>query len=437
MIRARIATLDDLVSIQLNEIIHHETFQKLEASWRGLHYLVCRTNSSYRLKIRVLNVSKKDLLKDLQRAPEIDYSALFRKVYDEEFGVLGGQPYAVLVGDYEFGRDAEDAEMLEKISNVAAAASAPFIAAAAPSMFGLDSFRQLDQPRNLDKIFDNAYYARWKGFRQTPDAQYVGLVLPHVLLRSPYGRSCEPVESFDYEEKVDGTDSTKYLWGNAAFAFGAAITRAFDSFGWCAAIRGVEGGGLVDGLPTHSFTTDDGDLAVKCPTELPISDRREHELARLGFISLVHYRGTNCAVFFGAPSCHKPRFYVSEEANQNARMVAQLEYTLTLARFAHYLKAIMRDKIGKFRSREECEKYLNQWISEYVRPDGAKGNDSDAKFPLRSAQIDVLELPDRIGVYKATLFLRPCFQLVEPTVPLRLVTSLGESKYQTEYVDNA
>ena len=428
MVRARVAAIDNLVSIQLNEILHNQSFQKLEASWRGLHYLVCHTNSSYTLKIRVLNVSKKDLLKDLQRAPEFDSTGLFRKVYDEEFGVLGGQPFAALVGDYEFGREIEDIEMLEKISNIAAAASAPFIAAAAPSMFGLDSFRELDQPRNLSKIFDNDYYVRWKSFRQSQDSQYVGLVLPRILLRMPYGRGCEPVESFDYEEKVDGRDSTKYLWGNAAYAFAAAITGAFDSFGWCAAIRGVEGGGLVSGLPSHSFTTDDGDVAVKCPTEIPISDRREFELADLGFIPLVYYRGMNCAVFFGAPSCQKPRVYVRDDANMNARFAARLEYTLALSRFTHYLKAIMRDKIGRFRSREECEKYLNLWIAEYVRPDGGKGDDLDPKFPLRSAQIEVMELPGRISVYRATLLLRPYFQLEEPTVPLRLTTSLGESK---------
>jgi type VI secretion system protein ImpC len=428
MLRARIAVLDKLVSMQLNEIVHHEKFQKLEASWRGLRYLVYHTNTSHRIKIKVLNTSKRDLMRDIQRAPEFDSSALFRKIYDEEFGMLGGQPFAVFIGDYEFGREAEDVEMLEKISNIAAAASAPFISAAGPSMFSMESFHELDRPRDLSKIFDNEYYVRWKSFRQSTDSQYVGLVLPRILLRSPYGRDSQPIELFEYEENVDGRDSNRYLWGNAAYAFAGAVTKAFDRFGWCAAIRGVEGGGLVDGLPGHTFTTDDGDVELKCSTEIPLTDRRQHELSKLGFIPLVHYKSANYAVFFGAPSCQKQALYLDDEANQNARFSTQLEYVLTLSRFAHYLKVIMRDKVGSFRSRLECEQFLNNWIAGYVRPQDAEGDDSDPKFPLRTAEIKVSEVPDSIGLYRATLFLRPCFQLEEPTVSLRLVARLPEPR---------
>ncbi len=427
MINARVAQIDHLVSIQLNEILHHPQFQKLEGSWRGLKYLLSQSETSPMLKIRVMNVSKKDLLRDLQRAPEFDQSALFKKIYEEEFGVFGGDPFAAIVGDYEFGKHPEDLELLEKVSNVAAAAHAPFLTAAASQLMNMESFTQLDQPRDIAKIFDTTEYAKWKGFRQSDDSRYVGLCVPHVLMRLPYGRDTAPVDAFNYEEGVDGTDHSKYLWGNAAYAMGARLTNAFAQYGWCAAIRGVEGGGLVEGLPAHTFRTDEGDVALKCPTEIAITDRREKELADQGLIPLVHCKGTDKAAFFSVQSTNKPKLYDSDAANANARLSAQLPYIMATCRFAHYLKAMMRDKIGSFTTREEIQKFLNRWISQYITTDDSATQSVKAKYPLREARVDVEEVKGKPGVYRAVCYLRPHFQLDELTVSLRLVASLPQS----------
>ncbi len=427
MINARVAQIDHLVSIQLNEILHHPQFQKLEGSWRGLKYLLSQSETSPMLKIRVMNVSKKDLLRDLQRASEFDQSQLFRKIYEEEFGVFGGDPFAAIVGDYEFGKHPEDLELLEKVSNVAAAAHAPFLTAAAPQLMNMESFTQLDQPRDIAKIFDTTEYAKWKGFRQSDDSRYVGLCVPRVLMRLPYGRDTAPVDAFNYEEGVDGTDHSKYLWGNAAYAMGARLTNAFALYGWCAAIRGVEGGGLVEGLPAHTFRTDDGDVALKCPTEIAITDRREKELADQGLIPLVHCKGTDKAAFFSVQSTNKPKLYDSDAANANSRLSAQLPYIMATCRFAHYLKAMMRDKIGSFTTREEIQKFLNRWISQYITTDDSATQSVKAKYPLRDARVDVEEVKGKPGVYRAVCFLRPHFQLDELTVSLRLVASLPPS----------
>ena len=424
MINARIAQIDHLVSIQLNEILHDASFQKLEGSWRGLKYLLDQSETSDKLKIKVMNVTKKELLRDLQRAPEFDQSALFKKVYEEEYGVFGGAPFAALIGDYEFGKGPEDVELLEKVAQVASAAHAPFLTAASPEMVNLDSFTQIDAPRDMAKIFDSSEYAKWKSFRQSEDSRYVGLCLPHVLMRLPYGKAGVQVDAFNYEEGVDGTDHSKYLWGNAAYALGTRLTQAFALYGWCAAIRGVEGGGLVEGLPTHTFTTDSGDVALKCPTEAPITDRREKELADLGFIPLVHCKGTDYAAFFSVQSAQKQKVYDSESANANARLSTQLPYILAVSRFAHYLKSMMRDKIGSFMSRTDCERFLNQWITNYVTPDDTAAPSVKASRPLRDARIEVSEVPGKPGVYRAVSFLRPHFQLDELSVSLRLVAEL-------------
>jgi type VI secretion system protein ImpC len=427
MINARIAQIDHLVSIQLNEILHHPSFQKLEATWRGLRYLLEQSETSAMLKIKVLNVNKRDLLRDLQRAVEFDQSALFKKIYEEEFGVFGGHPFGALIGDYEFGKGPEDIELLERISSTAAAAHAPFISAASPEMFNLDSFTQLDQPRDLGKVFDTTEYARWKGFRSSEDSRYVALTCPRVLLRVPYGKGGATVDAFNFEEGVDGMDHSKYLWGNAAWALGARLTNAFALYGWCAAIRGVEGGGLVEALPVHNFYTDEGDVAMKCPTEVPITDRREKELADMGFAPLVHCKGTDYAAFFSVQSCQKAKLYDSEAANANARLSTQLPYILAVSRFAHYLKAMMRDKIGSFMSRTDCERWLNQWIQQYVTPDDTATPAVKAQHPLREARIEVFEVAGKPGVYRAVAFLRPHFQLDELSVSLRLVAELPKS----------
>jgi type VI secretion system protein ImpC len=427
MINARIAQLDHLVSIQLNEILHHKDFQKLEGSWRGLKYLLDQSETSDKLKIKVLNATKKDLLRDLQRAPEFDQSALFKKVYEEEFGVFGGAPFGALVGDYEFSRGPEDVELLEKIAQVASAAHAPFLSAASPEMFNQESFTNIDAARDMAKIFDSSEYAKWKSFRQSEDARYVGLALPHVLMRLPYGKNGVSVEGFNYEEGVDGSDHSKYLWGNAAYALGARLTQAFANYGWCAAIRGVESGGLVEGLPTHTFTTDSGDVALKCPTEAPITDRREKELADLGFVPLVHCKGTDYAAYFSVQSCQKAKMYDKESANASARLSTQLPYILAISRFAHYLKAMMRDKIGSFMSRKECQDFLNTWILQYVVGNDDVSAEIKARRPLREAKIEVVEVPGKPGAYRAVAFLKPHFQLDELAVSLRLVADLPQS----------
>ena len=426
MITARIAQIDHLISIQLNEVLHHEAFQKLEASWRGLKYLMDQSETSSMLKIKVFNVTKKELLRDMQRAPEFDQSALFKKVYEEEYGVFGGAPFAGLIGDYDFSKGPEDIELLEKISNVAAAAHAPFLTSASPEMLNLDSYTQIGNPRDLGKIFDTSEYAKWKSFRMSEDSRYVGLCLPHILMRLPYGKNGASVEGFNYEEAVDGSDHSKYLWGNAAFAMGARLTNAFAHYGWCAAIRGVEGGGLVEGLPTHNFTTDDGEIALKCPTESPITDRREKELADLGFVPLVHCKDTDYAAFFSVQSAQKAKLYDQESANANARLSTQLPYIFAVSRFAHYLKAMMRDKIGSFMSRKDCEVFLNKWIMNYV-VGGDPSPAIKASRPLADASVEVQEVPGKPGAYRAIAFLRPHFQLDELSVSLRLVAELPAS----------
>ena len=423
-INAHLAQIDRRLSAQLNEILHHPQYQKLEASWRGLKYLLDQSETNELLKIKILNVTRKELLRDLQLAAEFDQSVFFKKVYEEEFGVFGGAPFSALIGDYEFGRGPEDVELLERIAQVAAAAHAPFLSAGSADLLNLETFTQIGGIRDVGKIFDSTEYAKWKSFRQSEDSRYIGLALPHVLMRLPYGRETKPVEAFNYEEGVDGADHKKYLWGNAAYALGARLTSAFSLYGWCAAIRGVEGGGLVEGLPAHTFRTDDGDIALKCPTEVAITDRREKELADQGLIPLVHCKNTDYAAFFSVQSCNKPKKYDKEAANANARLSAQLPYILAMSRFAHYLKAMMRDKIGSFLSRYDTERLLNQWINNYVTIDDDASQKVKAEKPLREARIEVTEVPGKPGVYRAIAFLRPHFQLDELSVSLRLVADL-------------
>ena len=422
----RIADIDRLVSLQLNEVLHNPAFQKLEATWRGIKHLMDESETSANLKIKLMNVSKKELLKDLQRAPEFDQSAFFKKVYEEEFGVYGGSPFAALVGDYEFGRSAEDIELLEKVSQVASAAHAPFLSAASPNLLNLEEFGQITGVRDISKVFDSTEYAKWKGFRASDDSRYVALVMPHVLMREPYGKDTRQIEEFAFEEGVDGKDHSKYLWGNAAYSLAARLTQSFAKYGWCAAIRGVEGGGLVEGMAFHNFRTDEGDLALKCPTEVSITDRREKELADQGIVPLVHCKGTDYAAFFSVQTCNKPKVYDKPEANANARLSAQLPYMLAMARFAHYLKAMMRDKLGSAMSRSQAESYLNQWIANYVIMDDDAPASAKAEKPLREARIEVTEVAGKPGALRAVAFMRPHFQLDELTVSLRLVADLPQ-----------
>jgi type VI secretion system protein ImpC len=423
-IKKRIAQIDALLSDQLNEIMHDPAFQALEASWRGLHYLVMNSETGTQLKIRVLNMTKKELLNDMEKATEFDQSVMFKQIYEEEYGTFGGNPFSILLGDFEFGRHPQDMSILDKMAGVAAAAHAPFIAAASPKLFDMDSFEELGVPRDLAKSFESTELIKWRAFRESEDSRYVTLTLPHMLLRLPYGPDTVPVDGFEYREDVDGKNSKKYLWGNSAYALAQRITNAFAQYKWCAAIRGVEGGGIVEGLPAHTFKTDSGDIALRCPTEVAITDRREKELNDLGFVSLLHCKGTDFAAFFGGQTTNKPKLYNTNEATANARISSMLPYILAASRFAHYLKVIMRDKIGSFMTRDNVASYLNTWISQYVLLNDDAPQAVKARFPLREARVDVFDIPGKPGCYKSVVFLKPHFQLDELTVSIRLVAEL-------------
>ena len=426
---ARVAELDRLISEQLSEVMHHADFQRLESSWTGLHYLCRHTSTGSMMKIKVFNATKKELIRDFKTAIDFDQSALFKKVYEEEFGTFGGAPFGTLIGDFEMSRQPEDMYFVEQMSHVAAAAHAPFISAASPEMFGMDSYTDLGKPRDLSKVFDSVEYAKWNSFRESDDARYVGLTVPRFLGRLPYNpKDGTTVEGFNFVEEVDGTDHSKYLWVNAAYAFGARLTSAFENYGWCAAIRGVEGGGLVEDLPTHTFKTDQGEVALKCPTEIAITDRREKELSDLGFMPLVHCKNSDYAAFFGAQSAQKARKYDSDAANANAALAAQLQYIYSVCRMAHYLKSMMRDKIGSFASTASVQEFLNRWIRQYVVEDDNATQETKAAYPLRAASVEVSEVPGRPGVYRAVSFIRPHFQLDELSVSLRLVAELPQSQ---------
>jgi len=438
-INKRIAVLDEEVNQGLNEVMHDPEFCKLERAWRGLHYLVQRAETGTMLKLRLLNATKDEIQKDLERAVEFDQSVQFKKIYEEEYGTFGGSPYSVLVGDFEFGRSPQDISWLEKMSNVAAAAHAPFIAAADPKMFDLDSFDDLGNPRDLAKIFESTEMVKWRSFRDSEDSRYVALCMPHFLLRSPYGKDMRPddkgedqkqritgripADEVDFQEEVDGNPKD-YCWGNAAYALAERITNAFALYKWTAAIRGVEGGGLVEGLPAVNFKTEEGDTVLKCPTEVAITDRREKELNDLGFITLVHRKNTDHAAFFGGQTAQKPKVYQDPQATANARLSSQLPYVMAASRFAHYIKAMMRDKVGSFMTKENVADYLNKWIADYVLLDDRASQSSKASYPLREARIDVEDVPGKPGVYKAVVYLRPHFQLDELTASIRLVAEL-------------
>ena len=425
---ARVAELDRLISEQLSEVMHAPEFQALESAWTGLHYLCKQTSTGVQQKIKLFNAAKRDLVKDFKAAIDFDQSALFKKVYEEEFGTFGGAPFGTLIGQYEISRQPEDMYFIDQMSHIAAAAHAPFIASAAPQLFGLESYTELGKPRDMAKVFDTVEYAKWKSFRESEDSRYVGLALPRFLGRLPYNPiDGEVTDGFNFVEDVDGTDHDKYLWCNAAFAFAARLTSAFENYGWCAAIRGVEGGGLVEDLPTHTFRTDDGEVALKCPTEISITDRREKELSDLGFIPLVHCKNTDYAAFFGAQSVQKAKKYDSDAANANASLSAQLQYMFAVSRIAHYMKAMMRDKIGSFASASNVQSYLQRWIDQYVTADDSASQETKAQFPLREASVEVSEVPGRPGVYRAVSFIRPHFQLDELSVSLRLVAELPQS----------
>ncbi len=428
-INALIAEIDKKLSEQINQILHHPDFQSLEGTWRGLSYLVNNTETDETLKIKVFNISKTDLRKTLSKyeGTAWDQSPVFKKIYEDQYGVAGGQPYGALIGGYEFDHSASDVKLLTGLSQIAAAAHAPFITSPSPSLLQMESWRELGNPRDLTKIFQSPEYAAWRSLRKSDDAKYLALAMPRFLSRIPYGAKTAPVDEFAFEEDTSGGDHQKYTWSNAAFAMGANMTRAFKLYGWCARIRGTESGGIVEKLPVHTFPSDEGGVDAKCPTEIAITDRREAELAKNGMMPLCHYKNTDYAVFMGAQSLQEPAIYEDPDATSNARLAARLPYLMATCRFAHYLKAMVRDKIGSFKEREDMEQWLNKWISQFTC-DSKASEEMKARYPLASAEVKVEEVPGNPGYYTSKFFLRPHFQLEGLTVSLRLVSKLPSAK---------
>lgn len=429
-----IAAIDAIISDQLARVMHNARFQQLEGSWRGLQHLAFNSDAGPQLKIRVLNASKSELSRDLARAVEFDQGQLFRRIYESEFGSAGGEPYGVLIGDFEFSNHPDDITMLTSLSHVAAAGFAPFVAAASPAMFGLERYTDLAKPRDLAKIFDTTEYARWRAFRDSDDARFVTLVLPRVLARLPYGSASCSIDAFRYEEfaldsqgRSVAASHDDYCWMNAAYVMGTVMTRAFAEYGWCTSIRGAEGGGKVEGLPLYSFISDDGDVDQKCPTEVGLTDRREAELSKLGFLPLCHYKNTDYAAFFGAQTTQKPRKFDAPDATANAAISARLPYVMATSRIAHYLKVMARDKVGSFMEASNAEDWLNQWIGNYCNSNPGASADTRARFPLAEARIEVTEVAGAPGTYNAVAWLRPWLQMEELTASLRLVASIPSS----------
>lgn len=433
-INSAISAIDKVMSKQLSAIMQHEKLQKLEGSWRGLNHLIMNTETSSQLKIRMLNLSKKELTKDLEKAVEFDQSQTFKKIYESEFGIAGGEPYAALIGDYEFSGHPDDLDLLTNMSNIAAAGFCPFVSAASPEMFGFDSFTELSKPRDLEKIFDSAEYIKWRSFRDSEDSRFVTLTMPRVLARLPYGSATKPIEAFNFEEANLDNDGRQlesghdeYCWMNAAYSMGTTLTKSYAENGWCTSIRGAEGGGKVEGLPSHTFVSDDGDIDQKCPTEIGITDRREAELSKLGFLPLCHYKNTDHAVFFGAQTTQKPKKFDDPDATSNAEISARLPYIMATSRIAHFLKVMARDKIGSFMEASDAEEWLNRWIANYVNGSPGASAEMKARFPLAEANVEVKEVPGQPGVYSAIAWMRPWLQMEELTASLRLVANIPKA----------
>jgi len=426
-----IAEIDRKLTDQINLILHNEEFQKLESAWRGLHYMVSNTETDEMLKIRVMNISKKDLAKTLKKfkGTSWDQSPLFKKIYEEEFGQFGGEPFGCLVGDYHFDHSPPDVELLSQVAQISAASHCPFVSGVAPAVLQMDSWSELANPRDLTKIFSTPDYASWRSLRESDDARYIGMAMPRFLSRLPYGEKTNPIDEFSFEEETAGADSSKYCWANAAYAMATNINRSFKMYGWCSRIRGIESGGAVENLPVHAFPTDDGGVDMKCPTEIAISDRREAELSKCGFMPLIHKKNSDFAAFIGAQSLQKPAEYEDPDATANANLAARFPYLFATCRFAHYLKCIVRDKIGSFKERDDMERWLNSWVKQYVDGDPSRSSEeSKARKPLAAAEVIVEEVEGNPGYYSSKFFLRPHYQLEGLTVSLRLVSKLPSAK---------
>ncbi|NVM90084.1 type VI secretion system protein ImpC [Variovorax sp. SG517] len=430
-IQAMIAAIDAKLTDQVNKIIHHPDYQKLESAWRGLHYMVNNTETDENLKIRVMDISKQELAKNLKKfkGAAWDQSPMFKKIYEQEYGQFGGEPFGALVGDYHFDQSPPDVELLGEMAKIAASAHAPFITGASPNLMQMESWQELANPRDLTKIFSTPEYAGWRSLRESDDSKYIGLCMPRFLARTPYGANTNPVEEFDFEEDTAGADHNKYAWANAAYAMATNINRSYKLYGWGSRIRGIESGGAVENLPLHTFPSDDGGVDQKCPTEIAISDRREAELSKAGLLSMIHRKNSDFAAFIGAQSLNKPAEYDDPDATANANLAARLPYLFACNRFAHYLKCIVRDKIGSFKEREDMQRWLNKWIMNYVDGDPANSSEiTKAQKPLAAAEVIVEEVEGNPGYYTSKFFLRPHYQLEGLTVSLRLVSKLPSAK---------
>ncbi|MFC5607027.1 type VI secretion system contractile sheath large subunit [Variovorax soli] len=430
-IQAMIAAIDAKLTEQINLIIHHEDYQKLESAWRGLHYMVNNTETDENLKIRVMDISKKDLHKQLRKfkGTAWDQSPMFKKIYEQEYGQFGGEPFGAIVGDYHFDQSPPDVELLSEMAKIAASAHAPFITGASPNLMQMESWQELANPRDLTKIFSTPEYAAWRSLRESDDSKYIGLCMPRFLARTPYGAKTNPIDDFDFEEDTAGADHSRYAWANAAYAMATNINRSYKMYGWGSRIRGIESGGAVENLPLHTFPSDDGGVDQKCPTEIAISDRREAELSKAGLLSLIHRKNSDFAAFIGAQSLNKPAEYDDPDATANANLAARLPYLFACNRFAHYLKCIVRDKVGSFKERADMERWLNKWIMNYVDGDPANSSEeTKARRPLAAAEVVVEEVEGNPGYYTSKFFLRPHYQLEGLTVSLRLVSKLPSAK---------
>jgi type VI secretion system protein ImpC len=427
MIEALAARFDRELCAQLNLVLHHPDFQALEASWRGLHFLARSVETDPTLKIVVFNISQRELGRTLRkfRGTAWDQSPIFKKIYEEEYGQLGGEPFGVLIGDYYFDHQPQNIQTLADMAAVAAAAHAPFVAGAAPALMQLENWAELANPRDLGRIFQTPEYAAWRSLREMEDARYVGLCLPRMLARLPYGAATDPIDDFAFEEEVEAPDAGAYAWTNPAFAMGANIARSFALYGWCTRIHGVSSGGIVPDLPVLRFPTADGAVDTRCCTEIALNERREAEVARLGLIPLVHRKNSDAAAFLSANSLQKPALYDDPAATANAMIASRLPYLFACCRFAHYLKCMVRDKVGGARSREQLQQFLANWLMGYVDGSPATSNEAwKASHPLEDAEIALEEMPDRPGQYEARFLLKPHYQLEGLIVALRLVSRL-------------
>ena len=418
-----ITNLDQKLSAQMDAILHHTDFQKLESSWRSLKYLVDKTDFRENIKIEMLNVPKQALLDDFEDAPEIPKSGLYKMVYTREYGQFGGQPYGLMVGNYEFGPGSQDIRLLQNMASVATMAHAPFVAAAGSEFFGLDSFAGLPNLKDLKSIFEGPQYIKWQSFRESEDARYVGLTLPHFLLRLPYGQTTKPAKTFNYNEDVTGGDQG-FLWGNAAFAFASRITDSFAKYRWCANIIGPQGGGAVEDMPIYQYEAM-GELQTKIPTEVLISERREFELAEEGFIALTMRKGSDNAAFFSANSAQKPKRFADtaegKAAESNYKLGTQLPYMFVVNRLAHYLKVIQRENIGTWKERVDLERELNNWIRQYVADQENPSPGVRSRRPLRKAEITVSDVAGDPGWYRVDMKVQPHFKYMGASFTLSLV----------------